>query len=351
MAWPELARLLLRPEARRPETWRRRWAFGALFAATGLWAAIAPQINFSLGERLRLAFQIITPLATAVALLSGLRYTPRADCSKLADSVVLYIRGANDLIGVAPIFLLLLGLEAVSPFEVILAGVMICLALMVSTLVASMKGPTLLVPILVAALFAMRRRSGFEAALISTYAAHLYFKARTSFAISRATRSPNVAFEIVTSLTPVELCGLRQRLRFFRAALLGLAALNLSILLLANYWPIKLEEKLPLALVLAFGIASLFLDTFTLRWRVMFGNPFSTLGIVLGIPWAVAWAFAALHTGEAFTMNEGAAYFFVWIALGLTLSWMVGNAAKQKALRDFRELAASPSPSLSPYPY
>jgi hypothetical protein len=68
------------------------------------------------------------------------------------------------------------------------------------------------------------------------------------------------------------------------------------------------------------------------------GSPSAALAVVLGIPWAAAWAFAALHTGEAFTMNEGAAYFFVWIALGLTLSWFVGSSAKQKLLKDFRVL-------------
>lgn len=349
MAWPELARLLLRPEARRPETWRRRWLFGALFAAAGLWAAIAPQVNFSLGERLRLGFHTIMSLAAAWALFSGLRFVSRLDCSRTASGVVSFIRGANDLIALAPVFLLLLALQSVSAAEVISAGLIILCALLLSTFVAAVKGPALLVALLIAALIAMRRRPVFEAMLIGTYALHVYFKARIPLAISRGMQSPNIAFELLAPLSPLELCELRQRSRFFRTSLFALAGVNLAILLSANYWPIKLEEKLPLALALAFGIVSLFLDTFALRWRGLFGNPFSTLGIILGIPWAVAWAFAALHTGEAFTMNEGAAYFFVWTALGSTLSWMVGNAAKQKALRDFRELAASPS--LSPYLY
>ena len=351
MAWPELARLLLRPEARRPETWRRRWVFGALFVTAGLWAAVAPQIHFSLGERLRLAFQTIVSLTAALALFSGLRYAPRPDCPRLADGIVLFIRGANDLLALAPIFLLLIALQAVSPFEVISAGIIICLALMLSTFLATVEGPTLLAPIVIMALVAMRRRPAFEAIVISAYAAHLYFKARMPFAIARAMRSPNIAHEMLTPLSPSRLCERWQRLPYFRASLLALAGLNVAILLCANYWPIKFEEKLPLAMLLVFGIASLFLDTFALRWRGMFGNPFPTLGIILGIPWAVAWAFAALHTGEAFTMNEGAAYFFLWTALSSTISWISGNAARQKALRDFRELAAtSLSPSPSPCP-
>ena len=32
-------------------------------------------------------------------------------------------------------------------------------------------------------------------------------------------------------------------------------------------------------------------------------------------------------------MNEGAAYFLLWLALGSALSWITGNAAKQAALR------------------
>jgi len=348
VAWPELARLLLRPEARRPETWRRRWIFGALFAAAGLWAAVAPQIHFSLGERLRLAFATIVSLSAFMALFSGLRHAPRPDCPRFPGGIVLFVRSANDLIAITPILLFLLALQSVSPVEVLSAVIIIYSALMLSTFLATIEGPTLLVPIVIAALVAMKRRPAFEAIIISAYAAHLYFKVRTPFAISRAMQSPNVAFELLAPLAPVKLCELRQRLPYDRASLMGLAGLNVAILLFANFWPIKFEEKLPLATILLFGIFSLLLDSFALRWRGLFGPPFSTLGIILGIPWAVAWAFAALHTGEAFTMNEGAAYFFLWTALSSTISWIVGNSARQKALKDFRELAAS---SLSPSPY
>ena len=311
----------------------------------GIWSAVAPQIHFSLGERLRLGFGTITVTAGAVALLAGLRYAPRADLfwkARFADGVVQFSRAANELIVVAPMFLLLLALQSVSLTELIRAVVMIFCALLLSTSVATVRGPTLLVPVLILTAVAMRRRTNFESTLICLYAAHFYFKSHVAFEMWRAMRSPNLTLETLAPLSPAELCELRrQSFRFLSPALIALAASNTVILLLVNVWPIKIEQILPLALVLAFGIVSLFLDTFALRWRGMIGNPLLTIGIVMGIPWAVAWAFAALHTGEAFTMNEGAAYFFLWTVLGSTLSWMVGNAAKQKALRDFRRLAAA----------
>jgi hypothetical protein len=350
VAWPELARLLLRPEARRPETWRARFVFGLVFIAAGFWSAVAPQVNFSLGERLHLAFRTIFAIAAGLALLAGLRFTPRAGefaSVRIADGCVLFVRAGNGLLPVGPIFLLLLSLQAIEVRELFVALATIIGALAASTMVAALKGPTLLFPISALALIALQRRNFFESSLIILYAAHLYFKAGVAFEISGAMRSPNFTSEIVAPLNSGELCELRQKSsRWRRTGLFTLASLNIAILLLANLWPIKLEEKLPLALVLGFGIVSLFLDTVALTWRGMFnGSPISALTIVLGIPWAMAWIFAALHTGEAFTMNEGAAYFFLWAALGSTLSWVIGGAAKQKALRDFRELAAA-SPSL-----
>jgi hypothetical protein len=197
------------------------------------------------------------------------------------------------------------------------------------------------------AIAAMRRRSGFESTLILIYAAHLFFKTRVAFAMANAMNSPNVAFEMLAPLNSAELSALRQKtFRSRRMALVALAFLNAAALLAAGLWPLKLEEKLPLALILGFGILSLFMDAFALTWLAMLNRkPLFSLATILGIPWAVAWAFAALHTGEAFTLNEGAAYFFLWTALGSTLSWLAGSAAKQKLLRDFREIAASPYPS------
>jgi hypothetical protein len=326
----ERTRLLLRPEARRPELWRGRWVFGLFFSGAGLWSAVAPQINFSLGERLQLAFETMATLAVAMALLAGLRYVPRADRyanARLPEAAVQFLRGANDLILLIPILLFLVALQSVSKQEFLTSFSMITLALLASTAVSNFQGPTILFPIVCAVLVAMQKRSPFESVLILLYAAHLYFKARVAFGIF----SPE-------QITSAELCELRRR--SFRKPLFALALINIAVLCLANFWPIKLEEKLPLGLILVFGIVSLFLDSFALTWRGMLNrSPLSSLVIVVGVPWAAAWAFAALHTGEAFTMNEGAAYFFLWVPLGSALSWLTGNAAKQEALQSYREAA------------
>jgi hypothetical protein len=287
-------------------------------------------------------------MAAVFALLTGIRYAPRSDPfvnQPGANAAVLMVRSANDIVAIIPIFLLLLALQSITPTEFSATLGIIVLALVVSALIAAFRGPTMLVVVGILTMVAMHRRSGFESILILIYATHLLFKARVAFAMANAMRSPNVTFEMIAPLNANELAGLRRKsFRVARGALLALAFLNMAILVTAGFWPLKMEEKLPLALVLGFGIVSLFLDTFALAWLAMLKRkPLVSLAIILGIPWAVAWAFAALRTGEAFTMNEGAAYFFLWAALGSTLSWLVGSAAKQKLQRDFREIAASPS--------
>jgi hypothetical protein len=108
-----------------------------------------------------------------------------------------------------------------------------------------------------------------------------------------------------------------------------------------------MEQKLALGLALAGGAALLFLDSSALAWRgalsgirtdSVHGAFTKLFATIIGIPWAAAWIFSAMHSGEAFTLNEGAAYFFMWLALGGSISWFARATAKEKLQRDFRRL-------------
>jgi hypothetical protein len=61
-------------------------------------------------------------------------------------------------------------------------------------------------------------------------------------------------------------------------------------------------------------------------------------GSIVGIPWVVAWAFASLHSGEAVTLNELAAYFAIWPLLGGTISWIAAANGKSRFEREIRTL-------------
>jgi hypothetical protein len=345
-AWPELARQLLRPTTRRPQTWRTRGACALLFASAGIWSAVAPQANFALGERLRLAYETIFVMTVALGLLAGalhranhdifqdVRIVPRWQRSS-SRILSMITKGANDLLPALPLLFLLLALEAISFLEFSKLILWTAAALITSTTISEFKGPILLWPIATAVLYANRRRPPFESILILLYAGHLYWKARLAWAAKTRIISANLAIESTTLLSPAQLC-VGPKLH---PAILSLLAIHLTLLAAASLWPLGLDEKFALALVLIVGIFSLFVDSFALHWRGMIdANPPRTLATILGIPWAVAWILAALHTGDAFTLNEAAAYFLVWSASGLTLSWFAGSAAKERILGTLREV-------------
>jgi hypothetical protein len=360
-SWPELTAKRLRPESRRARLWRARVAAALLFAAAGAWSAIAPQVNFSLGERLHLGFETISTIAVILALIAGLRFAPRLDYFLKLTTLAAWqrrlsqfnsscVQAGNELITALPFLLLLLALQAITLAELFAISALTALLLALSITLSMFRGPTLLLPLIAVALYARGRRPWFETSMIALYATHVYYKVHLTRRASARIVSENFAIESSTPLSPNELC----RFNFLSRPIMTLAACHILLLLLSPFWPVSMEERLALRLVLTFGVFSLSLDSYALHWHSMLtGNAFQTISIVIGIPWAVAWMLAALHTGEAFTLNEAAAYFFVWSALGSILSWAVGNSAREKVQRNLREIIStsresSPFPSLYP---
>jgi hypothetical protein len=312
--WLDITRHFLRARARQPENWRDRLTIGGLYLAAGSWSAIAPQSRLSLGDRLHLAFETISVLTTAFAILVAFRHPSRP----LVPAVA---RGFGDLLPALPLFAFLLAIQSISLSEVSIAIVVPVLILTVGLAV----GPIFILPIGAMSLLAMRHRSWFEASLITLYAAHFYVKIR-------------FAFEPLRNLD--------QLLRFnpFQVMLLLIAFVHIALLASIRSWPLDAEQSLGLAILLISGMISLYLDASALHWRhVLKINPLTNLAVVLGIPWAVAWVFATLRAGDAFTLNEMAGYFILWSVVGGILSRIVGVSAKQKVQANLISLSLFPS--------
>ena len=362
-AWLNVAGQALRPAARRRETWFARVGFVLLFAFVAGWAAVAPQAGLSLGERLHLSFNALVGFCVILAATSALRH----QCAiisdpvlnlpwksrRLADLVSNLSASAHDLIPALPFFLFLLAVQVISPAEFFLAIAEILAIVLAASVVTNV--PLSILLILIASLVVLTRRLNyFETTIAILFALHLGLKAFVGWTAITATSRlrRNLNDEAITGLHPFELATLhRKRLwREFAVPFIGLAFVNVAFVLMIVCgvpFPVTFEQKLALSLALIGGTALLFVDGSALLWRgtlngITKHNAHSSfawlLALIIGIPWAAAWIFSALHSGEAFTLNEGAAYFFMWLALGGGISWFARVTAKEKLQRDLRRM-------------
>jgi hypothetical protein len=362
-AWLNVAGQAFRPAARRRETFLARIGFVLLFAFVAAWAAAAPQAGLSLGERLHLSFSALAGFCAIIAATSALRHQfaiindPSLilgwKSRRLADLLTNIFATAHDLIPSLPFFVFLLALEVISPTELLMAALEI-LAIVISAS-AITNVPLSIALVLVASLVVLTRRlTYFETTIAVLFALHLGLKAYVGWtAITSTSRlRRNLNDEAITGLHPFEVAALhRKRLwRELGFPFIGLAFVNVAFVLMILFgvpFPATLEQKLALSLTLTGGTALLFIDSSALLWRgtlsaITTFNPRASyarsLTLIIGVPWAAAWIFAALHSGEAFTLNEGAAYFFMWLALSGSVSWIARVTAKEKIQRDLRRL-------------
>jgi hypothetical protein len=132
-------------------------------------------------------------------------------------------------------------------------------------------------------------------------------------------------------------------------ALIALTAANvlvIELLMFGTHVPATMEQKFALCFALTAGTGMLLLDASALFWTGLVAgltrkdrNSFSKIcGGIIGIPWAAAWMFSALHSGEAVTLNEMAAYFILWTLLGGSLSWVVATRSRNRFEREVRWL-------------
>jgi hypothetical protein len=209
--------------------------------------------------------------------------------------------------------------------------------------------------ILIGAVVVLARRFNyFETAIAMLFALHPGLKAYVGWnAILTTTRlRKNLNDEAITGLDQYELAALHRR-RLWRQSfvpMVCLAFVNIAfvfMLVCGVPFPATMEQKLALGLALTGGAALLFVDGSALIWRgalsgVTTNNARQSFAglmtLIVGMPWAAAWIFSALHSGEAFTLNEGAAYFFMWLGLSGAISWAARVTAKEKLQRDFRRL-------------
>lgn len=358
-AWLKIAGQALRPAARCRETWRARVAFGFIYVFVMAWAAGAPQAALSLGQRLRLSFNALFGLCAIVAATSAIRrqfpimqetysvvrWPHRVLAQAASNSVV----AVQELAPATPLFLFLAAVQVIGPVELIEAfGALLMIVFAVS--VVPSVGVALGLVLLGCVVVVTWRWNYFETTIAVLLAIHLGLKGFIAWNAISSTAGlrRNLNDETITGLQSFEVATLHcQRLRRgFVLPLFGLAFVNIAfvfMLLLGVPFPATVEQKLALGLALTGGVALLFVDASALVWRGALSglttqNPRRALSFVLalvvGAPWAVAWIFSALHSGEAFTLNEGAAYFFMWLALGGTISWIARTTAKEKMQRD-----------------
>jgi hypothetical protein len=355
----------LRPVARLASTWRARIAYGLVFGLVTAWAAAAPQAGLSLGERLRLSFNALLFVCLGLAATSGLRRS----AGILDDADVQFSRrnrfaarllsicakSAQDIIPALPFFLLLAALQIISPIELITSLTIIAVVLIAASATSNVK-LTVLSILTMAVMFLTWRKNSFERSVAALLAIHLALKAFILWAAIVQTHrlKKNLMHESITSLDAAEFPAIhRNKLRrAFAPAVIALACINILFvcaLVFGVKAPATFEQKFALSLALAGGAILLFLDASALVWRGLLSgvtttnvhHSFATLfATIIGIPWAVAWIFSALHSGEAVTLNEVAAYFFLWIALGAAISWFARTTAKDKMQRDLRRLLA-----------
>jgi hypothetical protein len=364
-AWVHVAAQTLRPAARRPETWRTRLALTLGFAVVGAWAAVAPQGSLSLGERLRLSFSALAVVWVGLAATSGLRrqsaiiadrdlhlnYGERALARMLSNCA----NSIPEMLVALPFFIFLAALQVISPnecFGIIAAS---ALALIAAATVTDF-GVAIVMILIVIVLAVTWGRNLFEIAVVILLALHLGLKA---FIISGAIAATqrfrnNLQHEAVTAIESGEWTGIYRKrlLRQYRLPLIALACANfafIALLIFRSSLPVTLEQRFALALASISGVVLLFIDASALAWRGLLcgittknvPQTFARLfGGIIGIPWAVGWAFSALHSGEATTLNETAAFFVLWMVLGGSVSWIAGTTAKNKLQRDFREIVS-----------
>lgn len=360
-----MARHALRPAARRKTTWHARIVCTCVFAFVGAWAAAAPQASLGLCERLRMGFDALLFICVALAATSGLRRSagiiddPEVSISRkeraLARLASAFARAAQDVIPALPVFTLLCALQVISPAEFFGAVALVSLMILAASAIASIPISLLLI-LATGFLFTSWGRNAFEKAICALVALHLAAKAFILWqAISHTHRlKQNLMDEAVTGLETADFVTIhRARLRRqFGPFVFTLAAANLvflGLLMGGVRFPVTLEQKLGLGLALASGAVLLFIDASALAWRGILSGAttrnirrsFATIfTIVIGIPWAAAWLFSALHAGEAVTLNETAAYFILWISLGCAISSFARATAKEKLERDFRHILA-----------
>jgi hypothetical protein len=338
-------------------------AYAGGFAFVTAWAAAAPQAGLSLGERLRLSFQALLFVCLGLAATSSVRRSAgiiedrqvsmaRRDRS-LARLLSNSIHAAQDLLPAAPIFIFLCALHIISPLELLASVSIVTLVLFTACATPHIRLSMIFIATVAVLLFTWRR-SSFEKAVCVLLALHIATKAFIVWqAISRTHRlNQNLMHEAVTSVGSVEFAAFHRRelRKQFATPLFCLAGINLLLILLLLFgvsFPVTMEQKLALGFALAGGAALLFLDASALAWRGFLSGvtthnvhrSFATIfATIVGIPWAVAWLFSAFHAGEATTLNEGAAYFFLWIGLGAAISWFARSTAKEKLERDLRRL-------------
>jgi hypothetical protein len=327
---------------------------------------MAPQASLGLGERLRLAGQATVVLTALLAATAGLRHRSEVLADELLRVSVFQralgkfttnaIKTLQEIVPAIPIGLFLLAVQAISFDEFAqslgLAGALMCVSLGASDFRVSLVGL-----LAIAVVSFTRHRNLFEQSMAALFAAHLAFKAFlawSAIAWMRRHRA-SLTHEAVTPLDSEEFAKRLGRLvtRRFRGAFVMLGALNLFTvyLLTANApLPVTMEQRLALGLILAAGALILFIDARALSWRGLLSGALThdthrsfarLFGVIIGIPWFAGWAFQALHAGEAFTFNEGAAYFVLWAALGGVLSWGAGSTAKDRLIRELREILGS----------
>ena len=359
-AWVQVGWQALRFGTRR-RVWPRRATAAVVFSFVFIWAAVAPQGSLSLGERLRFGCDALTVVCLIVAGTSGLRgeYGIPAEVDshlswETSGLARLFARGAvavEELLPAIPFFLLLAALEVITAWE--LFGVLrgIILAIAVAALVSNARLAITLIAITFVCALGWRRNA-FETSLIGLLAAHVATKAWLGWKWTHATRRcrANLLHELATPISASELSRI-YRSRAWKEnspALTALTAANvlaIGLLVFGTHVPATMEQKFALCLALTFGIGLLFLDAAALFWAGLVAgiaredgpSSFSKIyGVIMGVPWAAAWAFSALHSGETVTLNETAAYFVLWTILGGSVSWVVATRSRSRFEREVR---------------
>jgi hypothetical protein len=364
-AWVYVAREVLRPRIRDTHFFRARIFGVLLFAFVGTWAAAAPQALLTLGERLRGAFDAIAFVCVAIATTSGLRRR-----NSLLDEWDLPLKKSNqvfarvaakcteatqEILPAIPFLMFLAAVEAISPTELLALFAITALVIVAASAIANDR-LALILTIAAALLLFTWRCNRFETAICALLGLHIAAKSfLTRDAIESAYRlKPNLFHEAVTPLAATEIVTLHggRILRSHLPSVVALIAANSALILLlvkGCALPVNTEQRVALGIALGGGALLLLFDVSALLWcgflrGLTSSNPrrsFAVLiGTILGIPWAVAWTFSALHSGEQITLNDAAAYFVLWSVLGGAISWICGANAKARLRRDLREILA-----------
>ncbi len=369
--WTQIVGAALRPALRRGSGGPRRAAFAALFALVAIWSSVAPQIPLSVGERLRLVFGAVSGLACLLAALSGVRFSASASLpfqalsSRAAYSAGIAataLRNSHEVLPAVPFLIFLLAVQAIALRELLAVFVLAAVLLLVSATLSFLTARRVCLIVCLAAgvgvLLASRRRHWLEPTLLALFACHLGLKAAIAWSAAQLSRAerPNLILESQTPAPSSQLLARRrqQLFRHFRVPFLSLLAAQAAVLVLLVFGrglPVTFEQKSALAFALCGGVAFLFLDASALAWRGLLGGLVGsstreafihTFVGVIGLPWMAAWGFSALHAGEAFSLNEGAAHYFVWATLGFAVSWAAGSSARDRLQRDLRQMLSEP---------